>query len=113
MPSRWRLWIEREQLGDAIVLSLRGRIATVGVPAVISALDQALATRPRRVVVDLAGVDYISSEGVRAFRNAGLRLAEFGSALVLCSATEPVRITVSLSGGNEFTLEASRNAALT
>lgn len=113
MLPRWRLWIETVTVGDALVLSLTGRIAAASVPAVTSALDHALASRPRRLVVDLAGVDYISSEGVRAFRNAGRRLADIGSALVLCAPSEPVRITLGLAGGDEFSLETSRDTALT
>ena len=93
---------------------MTGRIAAVSVPALVAALDQALATRPRRVVVDLAGVDYISSEGIDALRASGRRLAEIGSALVLCSPTDPVRITLTLAGGaDDYRLETSRDTALT
>lgn len=99
-------------MGDAAVIAMTGRIAAASVPAVVSTLERTIALRPRRVVVDLAGVDYISSEGVGAFRVAGRRLAEIGSALVLCSPTEPVRITLGLTGGTEFSLEASRDTAL-
>ena len=92
---------------------MKGRIAAVSVPAVLSVMDQAVAARPRRVIVDLAGVDYVSSEGIRAFRETGRRLADAGSALVLCAAPEPVRITLALAGADEFSLEPSRDTALT
>ncbi len=107
------MWIETDRVGDAFVVSMKGRIAAVSVPAVVSVLDEAVRARPRRVVVDLAGVDYVSSEGVRAFRETGRRLAETGSALVLCAAPEPVRMTLTLAGADEFSLEPSRDTALT
>ena len=52
--------------GDVIVLQPTGRIDNDTSPAFQAKLLAAIGTAPAAVLVDLAGVDYISSAGLRA-----------------------------------------------
>jgi anti-anti-sigma factor len=48
-----------------LVLTLTGRFDTAGAPAVQQALDAHFHERPKAVVLDLSGVEFISSAGIR------------------------------------------------
>lgn len=49
-------------------------------------------------MVDLSGVDYVSSAAVLALDALASRLTAGGGSLVLCGLTEPVRYVCELAG---------------
>ncbi|HEV2673143.1 MAG TPA: STAS domain-containing protein [Aliidongia sp.] len=53
-------------LGDAVLMTAAGRIDLSNAEAFKDALSAALATAKSALVIDLAGVDYISSAGLRS-----------------------------------------------
>jgi anti-anti-sigma regulatory factor len=62
-----------------------------------------------RLIVDLAGVDYISGPGVVAL----LETAERADALILCGLGEAVRNTLDLAGVNgRVRIVETRDAAI-
>jgi anti-anti-sigma factor len=66
----------------------------------------------RRLVIDMSGVDYMSSAGLRVMLLAAKRLRE-GGALVLCGMGESVRQIFELAGFLPiFAIEATRDLAL-
>ena len=95
----WELGVERGAgAGGITVVGLRGRIGTAGAGRLIEVVAQAIGQGQRRLVLDLSGVDYISSAGLRAFDAAADRIRAAGGALVLCGLTEPVRLAFDLGG---------------
>jgi anti-anti-sigma factor len=58
--------IGEERLGEAMVLRPAGRIDNDTSPAFQAKLLAAIGAAPAAVLVDLGGVDYISSAGLRA-----------------------------------------------
>jgi anti-anti-sigma factor len=67
----------------------------------------------RGVVLDLSGVDYISSPGLRALEKTVTLLAAGGRRLVLCGLTDAVRQAFSLAGlESSLSTEASRESAI-
>src|SRR5262245_60027560 len=67
----------------------------------------------RRIVVDFAAVDYISSAGLRVMLALARRLRDNHGALALCALNEPVRLVFDLAGFLPlFTVDPSRAAAV-
>jgi anti-anti-sigma factor len=58
--------VSEQSLGDAVLLRPQGRIDLTNADAFKDALAAAMAKTKAGVVVDLAGVDYISSAGLRS-----------------------------------------------
>jgi stage II sporulation protein AA (anti-sigma F factor antagonist) len=64
-------------------------------------------------VIDLTGVDYVSSAGLRALEAAAALCAQRHGALALCGVTDPVRVALDLGGLlPDFPTERSRDEAI-
>jgi anti-anti-sigma factor len=101
MPSttlRWQLTVAREDHHGIAVFAVSGRLGTLSAGDLIEVLAGAIATGTRRIVLDLSGVDYLSSAGLLALDAILGRLHMADGELVLCGLTEPVRIAFELSG---------------
>lgn len=108
----WYLRVTEEDLGSVVVLVVEGRVSS----ATATDLDQALArpdtSRLRGLIVDLSGVDYINSVGLRVFKAAAARLQESECELVVCGLRPVVRAGFEMAGliahlTNEPSLEAA------
>jgi stage II sporulation protein AA (anti-sigma F factor antagonist) len=78
-----------------------------------SALVAHLGADGRQLVVDLAGVEYISSAGLRVLLMLAKKLQGTGGRLVLCAMPESVRLVFELAGFLPiFEIEDTRQAAL-
>jgi anti-anti-sigma factor len=75
-----------------------GRISAATAPALVEAVTRALAAGERRVVVDLAGVDYISSAGLRALDALARQASLQGAAVVVRGSEGAVRVAFELAG---------------
>ena len=113
MDLRWPLRSEEERCDGVIVLTLTGRLGAASAGPFGTGLAQAIGPGNARVVIDLQGVDYISSAGLAALATAaGLCVRNHG-ALVLCGLTDPVRVALDLGGLlPELAIEPSREEAL-
>jgi stage II sporulation protein AA (anti-sigma F factor antagonist) len=102
-----------EPVGDALVVAPRGRVDSVSSGELERQLVARLDAGARRVVIDLASVDYISSAGLRVLLLAARRLKPPAGTLVLCGLAPSVRTVLELAGFTSlFTVEASREPAL-
>ena len=71
----------------------------------LESLADAASTRGSRAVVDLSGVGFIDSSGVRELLKAQRRLQSGGSELVLRAPSAPCRRVLEVSGASvEFTI---------
>lgn len=104
----------REDRGDGVLVVVPlGRIDSNTSGALEKRLLQHLAGGEKRLVVDLLGVEYISSAGLRVLLLAANKLRPLGGQLVLCSMGQSVREVFELAGFTAvFTIEASRELAL-
>lgn len=105
--------IDEERAERALVIAPLGRLDSVS----SSELERFVVTRidagQRRLVLDLAGVEYISSAGLRVLLMAAKRLKEPPSALVLCGMGPGVRTVLELAGFLPlFTVEPGREQAI-
>ncbi len=85
-----RVGTERPSPGTVLVWA-RGEIGYSEAPVFRQALRAAQDTRPQRVVVDLAEVDYMSTPGVATLVEALQGSKKAKTSLVLCGMNERVR----------------------
>ena len=109
----WTLEIARDNRDGVRILVVSGRLGVAGASDLAAALKEELASGQARILIDLSGVDYMSSAGLVTLQQAAVTAREREVRLALCSLPEPVRLALELAGlAGEFTIEASRDAAL-
>lgn len=96
---RWSLRVDRHDRPEARVVAASGRVGATTVAVLEQALEQSLAVPRPRVVVDLAGVDYLSSAGLAALDRAAAAARTVDGRLVVCGLQEAVRVSFEVSGG--------------
>ena len=106
------LRILEEASAAALVVAPVGRVDSSTAGDLERRLLERLAEGERRVVIDLADVQYISSAGLRVLLLTLNKLRSAGGRLVLCSMGQSVREVFELAGFTTiFTIEASRGLA--
>lgn len=112
-PARpWTLHVHRELREGVRILFVKGRIGVAASPRLADLLTEELSAGHPGLVVDLDGVDYMSSAGVRVLQAAATQAAAAGTRLALCRLLDPVRIAFELAGVMAgFTIETSCDAA--
>jgi anti-anti-sigma factor len=101
--------MREESSGDATIVALTGRIDSVTSPRLTERLEALVAQGTRRLVIDLAGVDYISSAGLRAFMIGGRRAKQAGGGLELCRPSPSAQRVLDLARiGDLFPIHTDR-----
>lgn len=96
-----------------MVVAFAGRLGADGSHGLADSLGDAIRGGQRRLLVDLEGVDYVSSAGLQALQTAAAGMRQSGGSLVLCALCEPVRLALELAGLTaEFAIEPTREAGL-
>jgi len=90
--------IESSQQGASVVVRLAGKLDAATAPLLERECETWAGQGPRRLVLDLGGLDYISSAGLRAVLVSAKKLKAQGGALSLCALSEPVREVFDISG---------------
>lgn len=105
--------IQQTERDGVTVLAPAGRIDTTTSGSVEHSVQRAVDGGARRLVVDFAAVEYISSAGLRVFLVLAKRMRDLQGRLVLCGMPEPVAQVFRLAGFMAlFQVEASREAAV-
>jgi stage II sporulation protein AA (anti-sigma F factor antagonist) len=104
----------REERNDGVlVVAATGRIDTTTSDDLERRLLRHVEASERRLVVDMAGVEYISSAGLRVLLLLAKKLRAVEGELVLCALGPAVRQVFELAGFLPiFRVEASRERAL-
>jgi len=109
----WPLHVTPVRCDNVLVIVLLGRLGQVAETTLSDALTHAIDQGDIRVVLDLVGVDYISSPGLRAIASAADRCTADHGMLVLCGLGEPVRIALELAGlTSQILIEPTRDLAV-
>src|SRR3954468_3898927 len=77
------LAVHESDVGDVRLLEVFGELDLATAPKLCALLDAARIQRVRRVVVDLTGVDFCDSTGLRALMGASTELRHAGGKLAL------------------------------
>ena len=105
--------ILQDRDGDVTIVAPAGRLDAASAPTLKSALEALDAAGVRRLVIDLAGVEYISSAGLGVLFGLAKRIRETGGALAICALSDQVRRVFELAGYTpHFTVTATRNEAV-
>lgn len=80
------------------MLVLAGRASHASSRILDEQISRVLASGRTRLVLDLAGVDYISSAGLKVVGRAAASAGAAGGVLVVTGLSEPVRMAFDLAG---------------
>jgi anti-anti-sigma factor len=101
-----RLEISSEPSDRAIVMTLSGELDIASAPSLEHALQDAVGSGPGRVIIDLGGVSFMDSTGLRALLLARESAGGDGHELVLRPGPRQVQRVFELSGTlDTFTFE--------
>lgn len=101
-----------ERDGGVVTAVLEGRIDAGSAPASHAAILSLVKTTDRALVIDLEGVPYLSSAGLRSALIIARRMGERSVPVVFCHLTEKVAAVFSESGFDRIlTVVADREAA--
>jgi stage II sporulation protein AA (anti-sigma F factor antagonist) len=105
--------ILQDRVGQALVVVPRGRLDGASAPELREALGALDAAGERRIVVDLAAVDYMSSAGLAVLLWLAKRMREAGGSMALCAVEVQVQRVFNLAGYIQyFTIVATRDDAV-
>lgn len=90
--------IEREQVGADTLLKVAGRLDTPNAKPFETALMEVVAMTGGGIIVNLAGVDYVSSSGLRALLVAGKAMRNAKRQLSLAALQPQIREVFDISG---------------
>lgn len=90
--------ITEERIGTTSVVRASGRLDGTTAPAFEQAVLAAVDRHPPRLVLDLGGLEYVSSAGLRAILLAVKRGNAVGCALAACGLRDHIREVFDLSG---------------
>ncbi len=93
--------IRREQYG-ILTLELTGRVDSVGAGELETALNELLDQGNFRIVLDMAGVQYINSAGLRTLADAVTRARARDGDLRLAALTPKVARVLKIIGFDRF-----------
>lgn len=97
-PSReLRIEVTRRE-PDAIEAAFHGPVDAHSFKQFEQAMDDLVAARPRRLVLDLSGLDFLSSAGVMGLITTVRLVAQNGGATILLPPPPPIREVFELLG---------------
>ena len=105
--------IQQTDQEGVTILEPSGRIDTTTSGTLEEVLRRTVDAGARRLIVDLAAVEYISSAGLRVFLVVAKRMRDLHGRLILCGMPEPVAQVFRLAGFMAlFQVEGSRQSAV-
>ncbi len=94
------LSLKTEMNRNVAVVTITGRIDSATSPVLDEALKKSVSANSK-IVLDLQGVDYMSSAGIRALITAALAAQKSGGALKLASVPESINSILYTVGLNQ------------
>src|SRR5262249_49777390 len=91
------LEVSKEALGNALCLRVRGRLDSSWADHLATALEEVIRAGAYRVVLDLGGVTFLSSAGIRVLIVAYKQLLALRGSLTICQASEQVHGVLTMS----------------
>ena len=105
--------IQTERTGGTLIAKAQGRIDGVNARDFEEAMKAAISSDDSAVVMDLEGLSYISSAGLRVILLIAKTLRKRDAELLLCSLSDPIREVFEISGFDKIIpVHDSREKAL-
>lgn len=86
----------------AVILNVAGRLDAVSAAEFDRQCGVCADKKPARLLLDFAGLDYISSAGLRSLLSLAKKMKNSGGKLGVCGLKGVVREVVELSGFDQF-----------
>ena len=87
-----------EEKGDVIVVRVQGRLDAASSPQLEKKLNSIIESGHFKVILNLAGVDYLSSAGMRVMLSVSKKLRHLEGKVVACSLNEDVMVIIKMAG---------------
>ena len=105
--------IHTSKEGNGTVVQLQGKVDATSAPSVEQALVSVIDQGEKRLVLDCAGLDFISSAGLRSLLLAVKKMKAAGGGISLAALQPNVKEVFDISGFSAlFTIHGSRADAL-
>ncbi len=105
--------IEIERQDGTLIAKAEGRVDGGNAGDFERSLKDAIEAGDHAVIVDLAGLSYISSAGLRAILMTAKTLSQRDAEFALCSPSKPIKEVFEISGFDKIiAIHATRDAAL-
>lgn len=90
--------IKEEAKGDVLILRMTGRLDAISSPAVEQKIFDYIHKEKLKLLLDFAGIDYLSSAGLRMLLSVTKKMRSLSGKLVLCSVVPNVMEILKMSG---------------
>jgi anti-anti-sigma factor len=80
------------------VLELSGRLGIASAPRLSEVVSAFVEDPNKLLLIDLAGVDYVSSAGIQALKTVLVPVIDRGACVAVSGMHEPVRLALELGG---------------
>jgi anti-anti-sigma factor len=98
---------------NALVVAVAGKMDAITAPVYVERLMEELDRGTLRLVVDCAGLEYVSSAGLRAILTISKELRRRGGVQAYCALREQVKEVFAISGFDTIIpIHDTRDAAL-
>lgn len=87
-----------EQKGDIVILRIKGRLDAISSPLVEKRVFESVNDEQYKLLLDMSGVGYLSSSGMRMLLAVTKRLRTMSGKLAICSVTTNVVDVLKMSG---------------
>lgn len=105
--------LKQERDGDVVIVRLIGRLDSSAAASAEERLSAALTGEPPRMAIDMSGLDYISSAGLRVLLVLAKKVQQQKGKVALGGLADNVREVFSVSGFDTiFTIAADPPAAI-
>lgn len=105
--------LAEEEIGEVLVLQPAERLDVASGPELSHAVKRVLAEGQRRILIDFAGVGYVSSHGLAACLKSAKLAQAAGGRIALCSLAGMVDEVFDMAGFKKlFDIHGSREDAL-
>lgn len=101
-PQPGRLDVSSAASGGAVTVTLRGELDLGSIGGLQERLTAIERGEPERIVLDLSGLSFIDSSGLRMLLLADGRARERGRELVLTSSTDAVQRMFEMTGARDL-----------
>jgi anti-sigma B factor antagonist len=103
-----------ESASDVCIVRVHGRLDFGSSASFQQELEQLISARPRGCIIDCAGLEYVSSAGLRVFLVAARAAKAQGIGFAACALEPVVREVFDISGFNRIIdIRSTVDAALT
>jgi stage II sporulation protein AA (anti-sigma F factor antagonist) len=89
--------ISEENVGNVLVATIKGRLDSATSSTFAERLETLTASR-KKLILDLSGVDFVTSAGLRAVLTIVKKMKFSGGALALCGVQPQVREILDITG---------------